>query len=128
MRCDGDIVIFVLQGRSTEKGKKKEWFGPSFDYFGHPPGFQASDDCWQRTGIFGTFDEDEGLTALKLFNREHVEYDWRLMRLHVVQEHTEVACFQAKTPRKKPPEAHSYPEASDYELRRRARAVAGLKD
>lgn len=125
MRHDGEIVVFVLQGRSTEKKEKNEWFSPSFDHFGHPPGFKASDPCWQQTGIFGTFDEDEGLAALKVFNREHVEYDWRLMRLHVIQEHTEVACFQARTPGKKSPDSSL---EYDSVARKRARAVAGLKD
>jgi hypothetical protein len=124
MRCDADLIIFVLQGRSTEAKGKRDWFSPSYDHFGHPPGFNASGECWQKTGIHGTFDEDEGLAALRVFNREHVEYDWRLIRMHVVQEHIEVARFNAKKPGQKSPSTNPYPTKEDEEVYRRARAVA----
>lgn len=125
MRIDGDYTVYVLQGRSKqpEREEKQGWFGPSYDHFGHPPGFSASDLCWQKLGIHATFDYQQGLQALTLFNELHVEYDWRLMELKLSQHHKEVAMFAAREPGKESPHTNSYPELSDYEVGRRARAV-----
>jgi hypothetical protein len=122
MRTDGDFVIFVLQARSTI-GQEKKWFSPNYDTFGTPPDFTASGDCWQTLGIHGTFDEEKGLDALRLMNREHPEYDWKLMERRLSQHHREIATMAAKNPGVKSPYYTMSGTAEDKECSRRARAV-----
>jgi hypothetical protein len=98
MRNDGEVTVYVLQFRNQGTKSDQRWRGANLDHFGHPPGFKASSDCWQRTGLDGTFDEEQGFEGLKLMSREHVEYDWRLMRLEISQHHYEVASMSAIKP------------------------------
>ena len=93
MRSDGDVVLFKLEAKLD-----KDWFSANYDHFGSPAGFTASDDGWQKTGIFGTFDEEEGMRALLVMSKQHVEYSWRLMRLKLSQHHFEVATMAARKP------------------------------
>lgn len=123
IRSDGNITCYVLECRSNAPGYENRWFLAGLDHFGTPPGFSASGPCWQKTGIHGTFDEEEGFSALRVMSSQHIEYDWRLMKLEISQKHSEVATIQAKTPGAAPPSTHSYPTAEDEELRRRIRII-----
>jgi len=114
MRCDGEFTIYVLEARYTT-GKDKKWFRASLDSFGTPPGFSASGECWQKTGIHGTFDEAQGVDAAMVMAREHVEFDWRLMRLEVSQHHHDVVTFSAKKPGAQAPDG--YPVTKEMRAR-----------
>ena len=87
IRCDGDFVIYILECRDS-RGK---WFGPNYDNLGTPKGFAASDDCWQATGVSGTFHPHVGLSALQEMAKKHTHLVWRLMKMTVSQHKREIA-------------------------------------
>lgn len=123
LRIDGDFIIYVLGCRTTEKNSDK-WFSPSYDSFGTPPGFTASDECWQTTGIHGTFDEAQAFTALQLFAKAYPEYDWRMEEVKISQRRSKIAEMSAKKPGKS--FAHLYPATDEY--RRRIDIVQGKEN
>lgn len=114
LRIDGEFTIYVLKGRATEHRSNK-WFSPSYDSFGTPPGFTASDECWQATGIHGTFDESQAFSALKLFAKAYPEQDWRMEEVKISQQHTQIALMTAKNPGKS--YGHPYPTTAEYRQR-----------
>ena len=55
MRRDGEYTIYLIEGWDEEaQGWERQM--PS-----QPEGFDACGDCWQTTGIHGTFDYDQAL-------------------------------------------------------------------
>jgi len=68
IRNDGMYVIYDIQHRQS---KPTKWVSSSFEHFGHPEGFNASDPCWQETGVMGTFSRhvaQKGLTWIRKKN------------------------------------------------------------
>jgi hypothetical protein len=84
IRRDGCYQIFLIETRSKNY-KNEEWFTASLDHFGSPPGFTASDDCWQRTGVYGTFVEKTAREGLKWIRRRHSDTEFRLVCVHISQ-------------------------------------------
>jgi hypothetical protein len=121
LRIDGYFTIYVLKGRNTEK-KSEKWFSPSYDSFGTPPGFCASDECWQKTGVHGTFDEAQAFAALQLFAKAYPENDWRMEEVKISQHRSQIASMSAK----KPGESFNKPYPATAEYRRRIDIVQGL--
>lgn len=68
LRCDGEYRIFTLQYWSEDEHK---WADAGLDHFGHPEGFTASGECWQRTGVHGTFDEEEAIAGAAQLQKRH---------------------------------------------------------
>jgi len=68
LRVDGEYRIFTLQYWNE---KEHAWADAGLDHFGHPEGFTASGECWQRTGVNGTFDEDEALAGAAQLQKRH---------------------------------------------------------
>lgn len=84
LRNDGKYTIFVIQHEQPEKGKESTWVYSNLDVFGYPEGFSASDDCWQKTGIHGTFDAEqamEGLSELRKKNKDKHRFRLALVRI-----------------------------------------------
>lgn len=120
LRIDGDFTIYVLGCRITDK-KSNKWFSPSFDSFGTPPGFTASDECWQKTGVHGTFNEAQAFAALQLFAKAYPEDDWRMEEVKISQHHSPIATKLAT----KPGEDFHHPYPATEEYRRRIKIVQG---
>lgn len=57
MRTDGDFRIYLIDHWSE---RSQKWMDGSGRY-GHPEGFDACGECWQTTGIHGTFDLQQAL-------------------------------------------------------------------
>lgn len=91
LRKDGDVTVYVLQ---TKHKGKEEWFNASLDHFGTPEGFSASHDCWQQTGINGTFDKFVGMQGLTWMANRHVGQPWRLAKIRITQETVAAAALQ----------------------------------
>lgn len=101
LRVDGTFVVYMLQfcnPRLDSDNPYGGWRDPNYDHFGTPlksekNGFAASGDCWQATGLHGTFDEAAGRAALKEMQTDtrwhRNEVNWRLVRRTFVQ-HTDV--------------------------------------
>ena len=68
LQSDGEYVIFTLQYWYEKDGT---WNDAGLDAFGHPEGFNASGECWQRTGVHGTFDEEEALRGASRLQQRH---------------------------------------------------------
>ena len=83
LRRDGQYAIFVIEHHTAEG-----WRESSLDHFGHPPGFSASDVCWQRTGIHGTFDTTQALHALAFLAERHKNTKFRIVRKDLTQRST----------------------------------------
>jgi len=79
---EGKYTIFCIQHAQANG----DWVFSSLDYFGTPKGFQFSDDCWQKTGIQGTFDPTQAFCGAQslseawpgtLFRVVQVNVEWR---------------------------------------------------
>jgi hypothetical protein len=88
IRVDGDFTIYVLKAQGKKDDK---WFSPNFDHFGSPKGFTASDDCWQKLGIMGTFDKMVGFAAIHEMHTAHPTHSWKLCELSMSQFHRDLA-------------------------------------
>jgi len=84
IRADGAYKIFVLEFKFLPKDA---WHTASLDHFGSPPGFSASDDCWQKTGVYGTFDQREARRGLAWMRRKNPRSStrFRLVCVHITQ-------------------------------------------
>jgi hypothetical protein len=104
IRTDGTFTIYRIQHR-TPGGR---WTFSNFDHFGHPPGFTASEPCWQQTGVMGTFDREVAVKALRWIQNpkrvvrrvehwEEIEYrfgishEFRLVVVEITQRTTPLA-------------------------------------
>lgn len=76
LRTDGTFIIYRIQHKGKSGVNRDRWHYSSFDAFGTPPGFSASDTCWQQTGIYGTFSRNVALKGLAWI-RKAKRYDWR---------------------------------------------------
>ncbi len=96
--------MYVIEAQSTKPEGKNNWFGASFDHFGTPVGFKASDKCWQLTGIHATFNKKQGMRALELMSEQYPEFAWRLMKLKIAQQHSPIAEIAASAPGQRDPD------------------------
>lgn len=81
---DGCYKIYIIELR-TEGYRNGKWFTASLDHFGSPPGFTACDECWQRTGVRGTFDEKVGRKGIKWMRKKYPNEEFRLTCVHITQ-------------------------------------------
>lgn len=99
IRTDGAYVCYLIQTRDeSKKHKDGAWFEASLDYFGSPEGFNACGDCWQRTGVHGTFNEKEARAGLVWMRERHPGKPFRLIALHITQ--MRVAVYEAPVKRR----------------------------
>ena len=80
MRHDGIYAIYEIQHEQTER-----WEFSNLDYFGYPPGFNASARCYQETGIHGSFDYKEAKKGLKWLQKKYRYQNFRLVCVITVQ-------------------------------------------
>ena len=64
MRRDGEYTIYLIE-EWDEKHQRWERCSPR-----HPKGFDSCGECWQTTGIHGTFDYDQALDGAGALQRE----------------------------------------------------------
>ncbi len=81
MRTDGTFIIYKIQHQEASG----EFVASNFDWFGTPPGFSASDSCWQTTGVMGTFDEKIAKKALKWMRAKHKDHTFRTVAICATQ-------------------------------------------
>lgn len=84
---DGVSILYEIQHQPGDE--KTLWRFSSLDHFGTPKGFAASCDCWQKTGIHGTFDLQEGLAGVRLLKSKWPAFRFRLVKRTYFQ-HTEI--------------------------------------
>lgn len=90
IRTDGTYKIYILETKDSDH-KKGEWYTANLDHFGAPPGFTASDRCWQVTGVYGCFNEAPARQGLTWIRARHPGRDFRLVCTHITQLKTPVA-------------------------------------
>ena len=102
VRNDGDYTIFILQFWADMHGRGADWhytgdgghYLPSIDYRNKTPepriSFTACGDCWQQTGIHGTYDYDIAHDFLKLVAKTAPDRKFRIARLEIFQRTTGV--------------------------------------
>lgn len=73
LRTDGCYKIYRIQHKQ-EDGK---WVYSSFDHFGYPgdwrskEGFSACGNCWQETGVEGTYNRELAIKGAKELAAKH---------------------------------------------------------
>lgn len=82
MRNDGSFTFYEIQHQQKSDGK---WEFSSLDYFGHPEGFSASHECWQKTGVTATFDPLVAEDGLDWISKRNPKEKFRLVMRHVTQ-------------------------------------------
>lgn len=114
LRNDGKYEIYMIQ-HLAEVGAfghtKSEWHFSNFDHFGTPvctgvcadKGFSASGDCWQETGIHGTFDMEIGLQGLRWIADKHRGIKFRLVKLTLTRQTETISSMRlpSREPRRK---------------------------
>lgn len=73
LRNDGDYTIYVIEFLYQQAATyPKRWTTANPDAFGEigRAGITASGECWQRTGIMGTFDRGQADYALKMIRKD----------------------------------------------------------
>jgi len=75
MRQDGTYEIYHIQVQVTGK-----WGFASLDHFGYPEDFNASGECWQKTGVHGVFDLAVAERGLKWMLKKHPTEKFRLVK------------------------------------------------
>ena len=78
MRKDGKVTYYTLQFYHEDLDR---WVIPNFDYFGYPPEFNASSECWQLYGHHGVLKKKKAKKALKWIKIKQSHLQWRLIRI-----------------------------------------------
>ncbi len=94
LRTDGDYTVYLIEHLASFASRMPEsvrWAGSNFDHFGTPKGFSASDPCWQKLGIHGTFKRSQAVAGLRWLAEKHNGYTFRIVEMTVSQKCTEVA-------------------------------------
>ena len=81
LRKDGAILIYKIQ----HLARNGSWTDSSLDHFGHPEGFNASGDCWQKTGHHGALTEEIAKAGLRWLRDRHPERKFRVVRVFLEQ-------------------------------------------
>jgi len=106
LRQDGEYIIFIIQHKY--KDKKVEGWSNSGDcgqFFPNGPFtekewrtkhkeidyFNASGDCWQDTGVHGTYDLNEAFQLLVKVIQWAPEHRFRIARIEIKQKTEQVA-------------------------------------
>lgn len=99
LRQDGTVTIYMIQHWEVprgimSKGGPGKWVFSCLGHFGTPPGFSASDECWQRYGHYGVLTLEEAKAGLEWianrparripFDRDNQMVDNRDYRFRVV--------------------------------------------
>lgn len=110
LRNDGAYTIYYIEGLWHSKNKEKitaGWIRVDFGWDLDPPHkhcLSANGDCWQKTGVDGTFDEKHALKLAAKLQRmtkqgnlpgyisKHI-VAWRVKRMVVVQQRDVVKEF-----------------------------------
>lgn len=101
VRNDGDFVIYVIKHRKNND----EWTLSSMDSFDFAGAvwqnhggwnyprreFSASGDCWQQTGITGTFKRDAALAALSAVSEANPDYEFGIFEVKISQHSRPIA-------------------------------------
>lgn len=82
IRTDGDFFIYILQ---VQLASNQKWVDANLDHFGFPWSFNASADCWQVTGVHGTFHKNEAIEALKWIREHWKKEKFRLVCRQIMQ-------------------------------------------
>lgn len=90
LRTDGEFTIYLLQHKYKKKGS---WTDSSLDFFhlGQPAyeglkrPFSASGECWQQTGVCGTYGRGEALAFCAAIAAKYTDHKFRIACVHVVQ-------------------------------------------
>lgn len=86
IRVDGNFTIYKIQHWSAGK-----WVSSSLDHFGTPhilcasKGFSACGDCWQQTGVHGTFDLHAASEGLAWMTQEWPDHWFRIAKVTISQ-------------------------------------------
>ena len=95
LRSDGDFTIYVIQHLSRPGGnpfREITWVNSNLDYFvTNVPSdernaiapFMAVGECWQKTGIHGTFNQNEALNAVVALATNNPDYNFRVAELQL---------------------------------------------
>ena len=89
LRRDGDYRIYLLEHWS-EENQRWSTGGP----YGHPPGFTASGQCWQETGVHGTYDLEQALDGAASLQKEW-GIPFRVVALEISQRRVPVKPIKA---------------------------------
>lgn len=73
---EGSTTFYTIQHNHNEV-----WYDTNFDFFGYPPGFQASNECWQKIGQHGVFSKPKGINALLWISKKNPDIKFRLMKV-----------------------------------------------
>jgi hypothetical protein len=96
LRSDGEFVVYVIKHRKDGQ----DWMLSSLDNFefagavwqdsggwNYPRReFSASADCWQKTGITGTFNRDAALAALTAISEANPDYEFGIFEVKLSQQ------------------------------------------
>lgn len=95
IRSDGRFTIFIIEFEYTNK---TQWAQISFDVSWVAPDlyakheniwndFSSSGDCWQQTGVHGTFDVEKAIKLYLLLKDHSIEkYKFRVKKVTIWQE------------------------------------------
>ena len=76
LRNDGNYTIYRLQIK-TDRG--------NWHYSYNESKFNATDECWQRTGVYGTLDIEKALDAKKELELSKPDSEFRVVEVSVSQ-------------------------------------------
>lgn len=104
IRIDGTFVIYKIQHLVPQAiGLQEKWVGSSLDHFGTPHvtgetrskgirkdwctknGFSACGDCWQTTGVTGTFELNAASEALAWMCQKWPQSQFRIVKVTISQ-------------------------------------------
>lgn len=107
IRKDGTYTIYCLQyewvgtctlrgGRWVKPYERRSWMHTNGDRFKRPEDLRnrlnACGECWQTTGIEGTFDRVEALAILAAVRRLNPDTKFRLQVIEISQKTTVLDC------------------------------------
>ena len=96
LRVDGCFSFYRIQhlvgtlphrmGKVYRAGDKT-WSYSNFDTLGYPSdAFNTLGDCWQKLGVFGTFNFTHVEPALEVMSRKNPGVEFRVVRVNVMQQ------------------------------------------
>lgn len=78
---DGKFKIYEIEHQQ----KDGKWVKSNLDYFGYPSDFNASGECWQRTGVSGTFNLPMVRNGLNWIQKKNPNHRFRLVLVTITQ-------------------------------------------
>ena len=80
LRKDGDYVIYIAERRLNN-----DWIGVAHDLYGCPVGFSASGNCWQETGVHGTYDLQAAKKGIRELASKNPDVGFRVVKVTISQ-------------------------------------------